>query len=140
MSELATSGAAMAAARILVVEDDPGLRELLVTALSEHGYAVFAAEDSSAALSLLDREPVELVLTDMHLPGMDGHALIDALCARHPTVGTVVFTGFASDQSEALARQQQVLAYLRKPLSDLKLIGQAVDSALESNRKRRGTT
>lgn len=58
--------------RILVVDDDDGIRELVVTALAEEGYAVLSAGDGEAALAVLDHYDPALILLDMRMPVMDG--------------------------------------------------------------------
>jgi two-component system response regulator FlrC len=124
------------AGRILVVEDDAALRELLVGALREAGHVVEGAADARRALELLQRHPMELVLTDKNLPGIDGHTLINEVWMRHPQVGAVMVTGHRSSESEERARQQHVLAYLEKPLYDLQAVRDVVDAALLRQRER----
>jgi len=58
--------------RVLVVDDDEGIRELVVTALAEEGYAVRSAGDGEAALAVLDQYDPQLILLDMRMPIMDG--------------------------------------------------------------------
>ncbi len=65
---------------ILVVEDDPAIRTLVQRALARAGYAVSAAPDGTASIAHLTKSLPRLVITDLQMPGMDGHALI-AMCA-----------------------------------------------------------
>lgn len=58
--------------RVLVVDDDEGIRELVVTALAEEGYAVRSASDGEEALAVLDQYDPQLILLDMRMPVMDG--------------------------------------------------------------------
>lgn len=70
--------------RILVVDDDDNLRELLATILSQRGRAVDTARDGIEALELLNQNPYDLILSDLTMPGLDGPALYAALRAmRH---------------------------------------------------------
>lgn len=64
---------------ILVVEDDSKLRQLFCTVLSKHGYRAFSAEDGEAALSLLDKEVIDLIISDIMMPRLDGYELTKTL-------------------------------------------------------------
>ncbi len=128
----------MSGIRILVVDDDSGVRELLGHVLVHHGYEVFSATDAEGALAVLERERVDLVITDKLLPDMDGHELIEVIWRKHPYVGTMMLTAYRTPQSIAMARQQQVLAYLEKPLRDLTVVPRLVETALERHRKQLG--
>jgi CheY-like chemotaxis protein len=69
--------------RILVVDDDEQIRELLATALQGDGHTVDGARDGSEALSMLEVHPYDLVLSDLHMPLVDGPALYETLRNRH---------------------------------------------------------
>ena len=69
--------------RILVVDDDPGIRELLTTTLVGDGHTVDAACDGAEALTLLEQRPYDLVLSDLHMPRVDGPSLYETLRSRH---------------------------------------------------------
>ncbi|MFC7679948.1 response regulator transcription factor [Paenibacillus sp. GCM10028914] len=64
---------------ILVVEDDSKLRQLFCTVLSKHGYHVLCAEDGEAALALLDKEVIDLIISDIMMPRLDGYELTKTL-------------------------------------------------------------
>jgi CheY-like chemotaxis protein len=69
--------------RILVVDDDEQIRELLATALQGDGHTVDGARDGSEALSMLEVHPYDLVLSDLHMPLVDGPSLYETLRNRH---------------------------------------------------------
>ncbi len=69
--------------RILVVDDDDALREVLTVALTRDGHTVDGACDGTEALALLDRQPYDLVLSDLRMPRMDGPSLYEMLRTRH---------------------------------------------------------
>jgi CheY-like chemotaxis protein len=69
--------------RILVVDDDEQIRELLATALEGDGHTVDGARDGSEALSMLEVHPYDLVLSDLHMPLVDGPSLYETLRNRH---------------------------------------------------------
>jgi CheY-like chemotaxis protein len=71
--------------RILVVDDDDNLRELLSAVLSQAGRAVDAARNGIEAVELLSQNHYDLILSDLRMPGLDGPALYDALRAMRPT-------------------------------------------------------
>ena len=69
--------------RILVVDDDDQIREILTDALSGDGHAVDGARDGGEALALLEQRPYDLVLSDLHMPRVDGPSLYEMLRTRH---------------------------------------------------------
>jgi CheY-like chemotaxis protein len=69
--------------RILVVDDDDQIRDLLATALGGDGHTVDGARDGGEALSLLEVHPYDLVLSDLHMPRVDGPSLYETLRNRH---------------------------------------------------------
>ena len=99
------------ATRVLVVEDDAVFRVPLRAALAAEGYAVVAVDSAEAAESVLGREAVDVVLSDLGLPDMDGAAL----AARHPGIPFVLITGSAPDHASDAALPPSVMARLVKP-------------------------
>jgi len=69
--------------RILVVDDDDQIREMLATALGGDGHEVDGACDGSEALALLEQRPYDIVLSDLHMPRVDGPSLYETLRNRH---------------------------------------------------------
>ena len=123
---------------ILVVDDDEAVRLMLQEVLQRAGYHACAVDSGRTALKLLAALPFELVITDKNMSDIDGHTLINELWMRHPTVGTVMMTGFRNPESEERAREQRVLAYLEKPIFDLNVVPELVDAALAEQRRRLG--
>src|SRR3984957_14055321 len=78
---------------ILVIEDDPILREALVDWLEAAGYGVRAAADGTAGLAAVKSAPPALVITDIHLPGTNGATVISELKQRHPRVAIIAISG-----------------------------------------------
>ncbi|HEX9269684.1 MAG TPA: response regulator [Candidatus Limnocylindria bacterium] len=88
--------------RVLVVDDDEGIRELIVSALSEEGYDVASAADGSEALTLLDSYEPGVILLDMRMPGMDGWQFARAYRSRPGRHAPIVICTAALDvQREA---------------------------------------
>jgi CheY-like chemotaxis protein len=75
---------------ILVVDDEPSIREFLAFVLSDEGFRVATAADGSEALQAARRDPPDVVLTDLMMPGHDGYELIDGLRRDHVPVRGIV--------------------------------------------------
>jgi CheY-like chemotaxis protein len=81
---------------VLVVEDDPGVRELAVVTLKDAGYAVFEAPTGDCAIRLLDAHPeIDLIFTDIVMPGIDGYMLADIAKLRRPEIRILYATGYS---------------------------------------------
>ncbi len=108
--------------RVLVVEDDPNLRQSLVEALRREGYLVSEAGDGNAALAVLGSQDVELVLLDRDLPGLDGDAVCRTLIAlRHPArVLMLTAAGTLADRVAGLDLGAD--DYLAKPFAFTELL------------------
>jgi CheY-like chemotaxis protein len=102
--------------RILVVEDDESMRELLRLHLSSAGYAVEVAEDAIAAGYALLKAPPDLIICDVEMPHMDGIELVAALRADKaiPQVPVIFLT--SDEEREGRARELGVTEYLNKPV------------------------
>ena len=116
-------------ARLLVVDDDPDMLRLISMRLVSAGYQVTAVTSAETALTQLEIEHPQLVLSDVRLPGRDGLALFDEIRKRHPSLPVILLTahGTIPDAVEATARG--VFTYLTKPYDARELldkIGQAL--------------
>ncbi len=78
---------------ILVLDDDTHVRESLVINLEDEEFEVFEAESSEVALKFLDDKPVDLVIVDLRLPGMNGTEFITAASKKWPDIKFVIYTG-----------------------------------------------
>ena len=81
---------------ILVVDDELPVREMVCSYLSRKGYRTISVVDGNSALEVLRITPVDLVLTDLRMPGMDGMELTRAIKTQYPTLKTVVMSGYIS--------------------------------------------
>jgi signal transduction histidine kinase/ActR/RegA family two-component response regulator len=121
--------------RILVVEDEPAVRKLVVTLLEDLGYEVFQAEDGTAALAALDDlDSIRLVLSDLVLPGgLSGREMLSEVKRVHPEVKTLLMSGYATDsrrrEDEAEGGAEEIL---HKPFRKLDL-ARKIRSTLKSD-------
>jgi len=94
--------------RILVAEDDFGLRSLLAEVLSAEGYLVTTAEDGEDALQILRSQPVDMLITDIHMPRRDGFSLLQEVEKHFPHLQRIVLTAFNADEYMDLIQTQGV--------------------------------
>lgn len=103
------------AARVLVVDDEKVIREILADFLSMEGFHVRTAEDGSAALVELSRHHYDLVLSDLKMPNMGGLELLQAISKHAPNVVTVIMTGFGTVETAIDAMKRGAYDYILKP-------------------------
>jgi len=113
---------------ILVVDDEAVIRELCAKVLK--GYRVLEAENGEEALDLLDREDVDIVLTDVMMPQMNGLDLLKEAKARNPNQAVVVMTGFAEKDIILRALKSDADDFISKPINLLQL-KTTIDKVLE---------
>ena len=101
--------------RILVIDDDAGVRKVLRRILTSAGYTVHEAGDAFQALDLLDAQPPDAALLDLKMPGMDGLGLIDNLRQRGLEIPVVVLTGHGDEFTSQQVLEAGAAAYLTKP-------------------------
>ena len=114
-------------ARILVADDEPGLREFVTDALELDGHTVVAAKDGREAAKLLDERGFDLVITDLKMPGMTGIELLRKVRAEQPEVEVIVMTAHGTVDNAVEAMKLGAFEYLQKPLSgpdELRLLAQ----------------
>jgi PAS domain S-box-containing protein len=121
------SGHALQGMRILAVEDDAAMLEVLVRVLTEYGANVTSAPSAAAALAALNAAQFDLLLSDIGLPGMDGYELMRSVRARYSEeeLPAIAVTAFAREQDRALATEVGFQAYLTKPYEVAKVVGLA---------------
>lgn len=108
--------------RVLIVEDDLGLREALVDTLVLAGFAFLEAGSAEEALTVIEQEAVDMVITDVNMPGMDGHALLAHLRQSHPLMPVVLITAYGQVARAVDAIRQGAADYLLKPFDPAQLI------------------
>ena len=116
-------------ARLLLVDDDPSLLKLLGMRLSSEGYQVITAASGPEALRLLQKEKIELVISDLRMDEMDGLALFGEIQKRHTGLPVIILTAHGSIPDAVSATQQGVFSFLTKPV-DRDALYKAIDEAL----------
>src|SRR5262245_43153189 len=107
--------------RIVVVDDDPGIRDVLHEFLSRHGYDVETVADSAGLNRVLSRTPVELVILDVMLPGEDGLAICRRLAASNgPAV--IMLSAMGEDTDRIVGLELGADDYLPKPCNPRELL------------------
>jgi len=104
-------------ARILVADDEAGLREFITDALELDEHTVVSAKDGREAAKLLDERGFDLVLTDLKMPYLDGMALLRKVRAEQPEVEVIVMTAHGTVDNAVEAMKLGAFEYLQKPLS-----------------------
>ncbi|MEN4705973.1 two-component system response regulator GlrR [Pantoea agglomerans] len=117
------------AAKLLLVDDDPSLLKLLGMRLRSEGYQVTTAASGPEALRLLQKEKIELVISDLRMDEMDGLALFGEIQKRHTGLPVIILTAHGSIPDAVSATQQGVFSFLTKPV-DKDALYKAIDEAL----------
>lgn len=122
---------------LLFVDDEPSILSALRRLFRPHGYRILLAESGAAALEVLATEPVDLVVSDMRMPVMDGARLLQAVRQRWPDVGRLLLTGYADIGSTMAAiNEGEIQRYIAKPWDDAELLA-AVRDGLARSRQRK---
>ena len=119
---------------ILVVDDEPGIRVIAEALLVKHGYNVLTAEDGPSALAIFARHSseIQLVMTDMAMPFMDGFSLVRTVRRMNPQIKVIVSTGGDEDCRTAELETLRIQACLTKPYTRAKLLG-TIEEVLSDN-------
>jgi two-component system response regulator FlrC len=108
--------------KILIVEDDNELREALCDTLELAGFDYLAAEDAEQALQLLQLNQVDMVVSDVNMPGMDGHELLEKIRSGYPALPVMLITAFGQVNKAVEAIKAGAVDYLMKPFDSDALI------------------
>jgi DNA-binding response OmpR family regulator len=124
----------MAQSRVLVVDDDEGVRELVETLLSDAGFAVASANDGTTALEIFERQAVDLAVVDMRLPGgLNGLETVRRARARHPDLKALFISGVDPIPSR---RDPDREDFVSKPFSGHELLGCVFELLLRNKNGR----
>ena len=127
----------MAKAQILIVEDDHDLREALVTTLELAKFQVREAASAEDALASLARAPVDMVVSDVNMPGMSGHELLAEVQRLYPGLPMMLITAYGQISHAVSAMQSGAIDYLVKPFESQVLV-EAVSRVVGGSRQKAG--
>lgn len=117
--------------RILVIDDEKNIREGLQMALEDDGYEVLTAEDGTIGLQAALSEAVDLVITDLRMPGIGGQEILRRVSSETPGVPVIVLTGHGTVETAVEAMRMGAYDFLTKPL-DLDRLSLLVKRALQN--------
>ena len=120
----------MAGDTILVIDDEASQREAVGGYLRKRGFTVLQADNGRRGLEILQGQVVDLVITDLRMPELDGMGVLEAARQTNPDIGVVLVTAFGSVDGAVDAMQEGAFHYLEKPI-DLDELDEIVDRALE---------
>lgn len=123
-------------ASILIIDDEPGIREVLTDILEDEKHTVFSAEDGFQGLSLLNQEPVDLVVLDVWLPNMGGIDVLEQIKKDFPDIEVIVISGHANIDVAVKAVKLGAFDFLEKPLSLEKVTTQVTNALKYESLKR----
>jgi len=103
--------------KVMFVDDEEGVRVSWNRYLSAHGFDVTTAEDGAKAISKLRNEEVDVVVSDLKMPGVDGIQLLEWIHSKRPDTQFILLTGYGNDEVERTVRQLGAFDYLNKPIS-----------------------
>jgi CheY-like chemotaxis protein len=115
--------------KVLVVDDSDELTRVISEFLSLHGYKVFTASDGSDALAWMERESMDIVVSDIHMPKMDGFTLMTKIKNKYPDLPIILITGFGVSEARKLAFEKGADAFVAKPFR-LKELKRVIDSVV----------
>jgi len=119
--------------RVLVVDDEKFIRDILADFLGMEGYEVRTAEDGQAALSEMSKSAYDVVISDLKMPKMGGIELLDEIAKRTPNVLTVIMTGFGTVETAIDAMKRGAYDYVLKPFKVEEVV-HIIQRALEKQR------
>lgn len=125
-------------ARILVIEDDSSMNQILVETLKDDDHEVYSAREGQAAIVIGRNHHFDLAISDVRLPGMDGVEALTQLKKNQPDLKTVIITGYAAADVPIRAIQRQVDDYLFKPFSlsyFLNTVNRVLEQEVEKEKK-----
>jgi len=126
----------MSRKRILVVDDEAKMRRVLEIMLEDLGHEVVAAGNGRAALERLAEQGIDLVISDLRMPELDGIALLQAMRARGDETPVIVVTAYGGVQSAVTAMKSGASDYILRPF-EVDTVELAVERALSLGQMRR---
>jgi len=121
--------------KVLFVDDEEGVRRSWDRYLSLAGFDVTTAPDGETAIDRLNEEPVDVVVSDLKMPGMDGLKLLEWIHESRPDTQFILLTGYGNDEVERKVRSLGAFDYLNKPISPETLSGVVTAASILARQK-----
>jgi DNA-binding NtrC family response regulator len=123
----------------MLVDDEPDILKILSDMLGRHGYTIIAKPDAESALSVVrEGTPIDLVITDLRMPGMSGSELTTILRKTLPAVPIIMLTGYGSVETYLKSMSSGVFEYVNKPVQAREL-RRIVKTALEWSKTKKAS-
>lgn len=129
----------MNTSRILIIDDDPGLRKTLADILRTKGYDICTAGSGAEGLALLENQSVNLALIDLGLPDISGLEVLNTIKAGFPSIEAIILTGNATLDSAIEATNREAFSFLLKPY-DINALLLQIRRAIEKQQAREKIT
>ncbi|MBU1355051.1 MAG: response regulator [Candidatus Edwardsbacteria bacterium] len=110
--------------KIMIIDDEPAVGEMMTTLLESEGYEAMVAYDGQDGLEQMGKTPADLLLLDYMLPGMDGIEVLCEVRHRWPELPVIMITAFGSPELKARANKFKVVDVVSKPFDTQKLLEQ----------------
>jgi DNA-binding NtrC family response regulator len=108
--------------KVLIIEDDPGVRLGLSCTLENKGYRIATAENGLEGMKLFEKEGFDIVITDLRLPGADGIKVLKTIKDISPDTGVIIITAFAEVKNAVEAMREGAYDYISKPFNPEELL------------------
>ncbi len=117
--------------KILVVDDEPGIRDLLSYELGSQGYQVSTAENGEVAVGMVKKESFQLIISDIKMPKMDGLETLEAVKRVNPNIEVIMATGYGSIETAVEAMKLGAYDFIQKPFNNMDEIFALIEKVLE---------
>jgi putative two-component system response regulator len=119
--------------KVLIIDDDKAIREMMQEILTEMGYTCFSADSGHTALQIIETEPVQIAIIDIMMPEMDGIETFRHLKEKDQDIAAVMMTGYGTVENAVRAMKIGAAEFLSKPI-DFDLVPFVIDAAFEKRR------
>ncbi|HUO60812.1 MAG TPA: sigma-54 dependent transcriptional regulator [Candidatus Acidoferrales bacterium] len=125
--------------RILIADDDSSIRDVCSVIAQSAGYIVLQAESGQKALQLLEKDPTDVLLLDLRMPGMNGLSVLESVSTKFPDLVVVIMTGYGSVQSAVEAIKKGAYDYITKPfhLDEFRLLLRRISERIALSHENR---
>mgnify|MGYP004671317083 FL=1 len=119
---------------VLVVDDEENIRNLITYTFEEHNLEVMTAENGKAAITILENNPIDVIITDLLMPTMTGLALIREMKKRKSAIPIIIITAYGNTEMVKEIIAEGVFRLIEKPL-DFDILVPIVQDAIENKKK-----